>query len=137
MKTRTWIILSSGLLILGSAGGFVAAVKTHDATLRNLVHSLAIAQSAKETASYTRLLEGLRGGKSDVVTDRLEVMLDQSLVQIGIETEFYGLPQDVDEAVGKSLCLVRNYRALYPHRPSDDWSGKWYDAALALKIENN
>ena len=111
----------------------MAGVKTHDATLRNLVHSLAIAQSAKETASYTRLREGLRGRKVDLVTDRLEIMLDHSIVEIGIETGFYGLPKDVDEAVSRSLCLARNYRQLYPHRPSDDWSAKHYDAALALE----
>ena len=132
-----WIILSSGLLVLGGAGGFVTGVKTHDATLRDLIHSLAIAQSAKETASYTRLLEGLRGGKTDLVTNRLETMLDHSIIEIGIETEFFGLPQNVDEAVSRSLCLARNYRELHPHRPSNDWWAKRYDAALALKTEHN
>lgn len=137
MKTRVWIvILTVGLLISGTVG-YLAGRKAADAQLGRSVRSLAIAQSAKETAYYTRLLEGLHDGQTDLVTDRLETMLDHSVVTIGIETGFTRPPENVDEAVSRSLCLARNYRALHPHRPTDDWSAKQYDAALALITEHN
>jgi hypothetical protein len=81
-------------------------------------------------------LEGLRDGKTDLVTDRLETMLDYSVVHIAIQTEFSAPPPDVDETVSRSLCLARNYRTLYPHRPSEGWAATYFDAALALKAES-
>ena len=133
-KLRIAIVTITGLIV-GAAVGYIIGQKNSDTHLAQMVHSLAFAQKAKETASYTRLLEGLRNGKADLVTDRLEIMLDTSLIDIGIMNNYYGAPkEDVSEAVSRSLCLARNYRQLYPHRPTD-WTAKYYDAALALKTE--
>jgi len=130
------VIAAFAFLITGIAMGYIGGRKSGDAELGRWVRSLALAQSAKETASYTRLLEGLRDGKTDLVADRLETMLDYSVVDIGIQTELRGLSPDVADTVGRSLCLARNYRMLYPHRPSEGWAAKYFDAALALKTES-
>jgi hypothetical protein len=124
------VILAAGSLIFGSTIGYMIGQKSANTQLKDLIHSMAVIHSAKETVFYTRLLEGLRDGKTDLVTDRLETMLDSSIVHIGIETEFSGASKDVDEAVNRSLCVARNYRELHPHRPSHDWAAKYYDAAL-------
>jgi hypothetical protein len=129
-------IIAPALLTIGVAVGYIGRRQSGDTELLQSVHSLALAQSANETARYTRLLEGLRSGKTDLVTNRLETMLDYSVIEIAIEAKFTAPPHYVDEAVDRSLCLARNYRAVYPHRPSEDWAAKQYDAALALKTED-
>src|SRR5437667_1364364 len=137
MNVRLRLVIAAfAILAVGVAVGYIGGRKSGDAELGRWVRSLALAQSAKETASYTRLLEGLRDGKTDLVADRLETMLDYSVVDIGIQTELRGLSPDVADTVGRSLCLARNYRMLYPHRPSEGWAAKYFDAALALKTES-
>lgn len=131
------MLIIAAAVTIGGTVGYMAGRHTSNVELRQLVRSSVIVCSAKETVYYTRLLEGLRDGKTDLVIDRLETMLDHSVVNIGIETEFGGPPQDVDDALSRSLCVARNYRAQYPHRPSDDWLAKRYNAALALKTEHN
>ena len=132
-QTRLFIV-AIAMLIVGGAAGYITGQKNSDTQLAAMVHSLAFAQEAKETASYTRLLEGLRDGKTDLVTNRLEIMLDTSLIDIGIMAHHFGGPgQDVDEAVTRSLCLARNNRAVYPHRPPSGVLANYYDAALAMK----
>jgi hypothetical protein len=129
------IIAAFAILIAGVAIGYIGCAKSRNVELERSLRSLAIVQSAKETVYYTRLLESLRDGKADFVTDRLETMLDHSIIDIGIQTEFAGPPPEFGEAVSTSLCVARNYRKLHPHRPSDNWAAKYYDAALALKTD--
>ena len=138
MKAQTrLIIVAIAMLIIGGAVGYITGQKKSDTQLAQMVHSLAFAQQAKETASYTRLLEGLRDGKADLVTNRLEMMLDTSLIDIGIMNNYFGAPkEDVSEAVSRSLCLARNYRQLYPRRPAEGLLAKYYDSALAMKADS-
>jgi hypothetical protein len=138
MRAQTrLLIVAIAMLIIGGAVGYITGQKNSDTQLAQMVHSLAFAQEAKETASCTRLLEGLRDGKMDLVANRLEVMLDTSLIDIGIMNDSFGAPkEDASEAVNRSLCLARNYRQLYPHRPADNLLAKYYDAALAMKAES-
>ena len=134
-KMRFTIVVAA-MLVIGGAVGYVSGRKSADFQLGRSARTLALAQAAKETALDTRLLEGLRDGRTDVVIGRLEAMLDSSIIEIGIWAEFDNAPDYVDEAVSRSLCLARNYRAVYPHRPSKGELAKYYDAALALKGED-
>lgn len=137
MNTRNWIFILAVGVIISGAIGYTAGLRTSNARTAALIRSMTIVHSAKETVYYTRLLEALREGKTDPVIDRLETMLDHSIINIGIETEFTGPLEDVDEALSRSLRVAQDYRARHPHRPTDDWSAKRYDAALALTSEHN
>jgi len=133
-KLQLAIVLLS-MLTIGGIAGYIGGARSRNTQLDQLVQSLAYAHSAKETAVYTRLLEGLRDRKTELVTDRLEIMLDSSLTHIGTMSEFGAPPSDVEESVGRSLCLARNYRALHPRQPSTDWEAKRVAAALALTVD--
>jgi hypothetical protein len=138
MKTRLRLIVSAVVfLTIGGVIGYGAGRKSADRQLTQSARALSLAHAAKETAIDTRLLEGLRDGKTDVVIERLEALLDGSITNIGMCTESNNAPDYVTEAVSRSLCLARNYRQLYPHRPTHALLAKYYDAALAEKVESH
>jgi hypothetical protein len=135
MKARVRLfVLPVAMLIVGGLVGYISGTRSATAEVAGLVRQLALIHAAGEASIYTQILEKLREGENECVTDRLEVALDYSIIHIG---DYYSPEYDRVGLVGVSLNRARNYRARYPHRPSTDWTAKRLDAALSLKIDMN
>jgi len=124
------IIIAVTMLIVAGRVGFIAGTRSADAQMAGFVRQLALTHAAKEASIYTQVLEKLHEGENECVIDRLEVLLDYAVIHIG---DYYTPEYDREGWVAKSLNHTRNYRTVYPHRPSDDRTAKRFDAGLALK----
>lgn len=132
-KQMRAVIVSVAMLIIGTIGGFIAGSRTANVQWKDSVQTLCLAQAGKETAVYTRLLEGLREGKQELVADRLEILLDHAVIDIGFH---YAPEYDLGGWAGKSLALARDYRTTHPHTPSSNWTADRVNAAFSLKTRD-
>jgi hypothetical protein len=119
-------------LIIGGIGGYIKGARDGSAYMSESVEQMALSQSAKETALYSQILERLRNGENQFVTDRMESLLDSAIINFGM---FYKAEYDTNGWAGRSLIMARNYREAYPHSPSNAWSANMYKTALSLKVD--
>jgi hypothetical protein len=134
MKTyQRILIVAIASSIVGGIVGYVAGTRTASGELAGLVRQLALSHAAGETAVYSQVLKALREGDQVSAIDRLETLLDYSVIHFG---EYYA-PEYNEQLPWVSHAFHRalDYRTVYPHRPSSDWAAKRYDSALALKID--
>ena len=134
MKKRTGtVILAVIMLTVGGIVGFVAGSKSANAAWTASFRGLVVACASKETATYTQVLKALRSDKEDLAVNRLEILLDHSVIQLGRE---YSPEYDMGGWAGKSLTLARDYRAAFPHKSSSQNTDEQVKAAFATKIVN-
>jgi len=131
-KLRITIVVVVSLIV-GGIVGYTTGVRLTSSYFSTTIRELALDHSAKEAAVYSQVLKGLREGDQQCVTDRLEILLDYSIIHFG---DYYAPAYDPQGWIGCALERAREYRAIYPHRPSSDWAARRYDAALAMKTES-
>ena len=131
-KLRIGIVGVIALIVGGVVGDTIGARDT-GSHFAGVVRQLALVHAAGEAAVYSQALKGLREGDSERVTERLEGLLDSAIIHFG---DYYSPEVDRQEWIGCALERAKEYRTLYPHRPSSDWAARRYDAALAMKTES-
>jgi predicted sugar kinase len=107
---------------------FVLGVVTTNFAAMHSANKFLLAKSASDVDLYTRLLDGLRSNQEELMKDRLESLLDHSIIDVAHE---YSANLDIDSHAAKALALAKSYRATHPHRNQMDDVAKQVDAALA------
>jgi hypothetical protein len=108
---------------------FVLGFATANFAAMHSWNTYILAKSAYDVDLYTRLLDGLHGNQEELMKDRLEMLLDFSIIQVA--HEYSAKLDDANSNAAKALALAKSYRATHPHRSQVDDVAKQVDAALA------
>jgi hypothetical protein len=123
------ILVAAIALIVGIIGGYFIGAYSVGRQMNEWTHVLVLGNSALKTQECTLLLKGFRSGNDKLMMDRLESLLDFSLIDLARE---YSTTRDWNGDAMKSLQLAKDYRTSYPHRNTIDSVAKQVDDALAL-----
>ena len=87
MKARIGlVIITVTTLSIAVRISYIAGMRSADAQMAGIVRDLALSHAAGETAIYAQVLRSLREGDEQCAIDRLETLLDYSVIHVG---EYY------------------------------------------------
>jgi hypothetical protein len=131
-RTKLSLIVAVTLVIGFVVGGFVGSrlASRHDV---EVLEAVELSHSALKTTDCIMLLKGIRDDKQDLVTDRLESLLDSAIIRLARD---YTPSRDYYGAAAKSLQQAREYRAAHPHKSTLPRVEQEVQAALAKQTQS-
>jgi hypothetical protein len=131
MKTsRKSALFIAVAFIVGAFVGYVIAIKLAERSATEMIHALMLSHASLQTTETAMLLKGIREGKGDMATTRLEDLLNRAVIEIGHE---YTPSRDYYGTAAKSLALANEYRAEHPYKSSLPSTAREVEAALATQ----
>ena len=126
------IVVGLGALALGMVAGYSYSSYSVNRAFEETVNALLLSNDALKTTEFTMLLKGIRDGKPDFVTERIESLLDFSLIDLARD---YSPSRDSYGTAARALALARKYRTEHPRTASLGVVDQQVKSALSIKTD--